>query len=76
MKINTKIKFFLLICFLISITHQFEDFGLFKPFTNDKKHNKTEDNNSTNIISCSNSTNSTNSTDENSNSQEEPSKKK
>ncbi len=74
MKINTKIKFSLLICFLISITLQFEDFGVFKTFTNDKKHNKTEDNNSTNILSCSNSTNSTNSTDENYISPEEPSK--
>lgn len=71
MKIRTKIKFFLLICFITSITHQFEDFGLFKPF-NDKKHNKTEDNNSTHFMTCSNSTNST---DENFISQEEPSKK-
>ncbi len=74
MKITTKINFFLFIGFLISITYQYEDFGLFKAFTTDKKHDKTEDSNKTDSFISSNSTNSTNTSSVITNSEEESSK--
>lgn len=56
MKIRTKLKFLIFIALTISISYQFEDFGLLNAFTNEKKHNKTDDNNTTNIIFNSNFT--------------------
>lgn len=75
MKIRTKLKFLIFIALIISITYQFEDFGLLNAFTNEKKHNKTDDNNSTIMIFNSNNTNFTTITNSSSPSFEEPSKK-
>ena len=60
MRKNTKIKLFIFIGFIISITYQFEDFGVFKTFPLEIVNNKTDDNNLTDIIFYHNFTNSTN----------------
>lgn len=73
MRIKTKIVFVIFIGFIISISYQFEDFGVFKTFASDTKNNKTDYNNSTDTIVYSNSCNSTDNNNSNSYTKEESS---
>lgn len=57
MKIAAKTTLFIFLAFIVSLSYQFEDFGLFNALSH-AKHNQT-DSNST-LIKSNNSTNATN----------------